>query len=200
MHNPAMYSFERLPLPDAEVWYAPKFFSPEQSHMYLQVLAQTINWKQEKIKLFGKELPMPRLTAWYGDKSYTYSGLRNEPQAWIPVLQQIREQLTAATGKEFNSVLLNLYRNGQDSMGWHADDEPELGLQPCIASLSFGETRRFGFRHRYNKAFENKYITLHPGSLLLMQGLTQHNWHHNLPKSTKAGGIRINLTFRNIIG
>lgn len=196
----AFRNASKLPLPDADVWYVPEFFSPEESDRYLLMLQETIAWKQEKIKLFGKEQPMPRLTAWYGDKAYTYSGLQNQPQPWIPVLQEIRQQITAATGKDFNSVLLNLYRSGQDSMGWHADDEPELGKEPSIASVSFGATRRFGFKHRYNKALDNKYITLQHGSLLLMQGPTQHYWKHGLPKTTTAGGVRINLTFRNIIG
>lgn len=190
---------ERLPLPDAEVWYTPAFFPPEESNRFLSELQQDINWKQEKIKLFGKEQVMPRLTAWYGDKGYTYSGLQNKPQPWIPVLQEIRKQVMSATGKEFNSVLLNFYRNGQDSMGWHADDEPALGTEPCIASVSFGEVRKFGFKHRYNKELQNKYISLQHGSLLLMQGQTQHYWKHCLPKTASAGGIRINLTFRNII-
>jgi alkylated DNA repair dioxygenase AlkB len=199
MKKSAVHKFEKLYLPDAEVWYAPEFFSPEDSDHFLQELQRNINWKQEKIKLFGKEQLMPRLTAWYGDKAYTYSGLQNKPQPWIPVLQQIREQVMKATATEFNSVLLNMYRSGGDSMGWHADDEPELGPTPDIASVSLGAARRFGFKHRYNKDIGNKYITLQHGSLLLMQGLTQHNWKHGLPKTTQAGGVRINLTFRHII-
>lgn len=199
MPDPGLNIFEKLSLPDADVQYAPAFFTPEESHRYLDELQQKINWKQEKIKLFGKEQPMPRLTAWYGDKGYTYSGLVNEPQPWMPLLLEIRRRIEEATGKNFNSVLLNLYRSGQDSMGWHADDEKELGAEPCIASVSFGADRHFGFKHRYNKALKNQYITLQHGSLLLMQGSTQHNWHHALPKTTKAGGIRLNLTFRNIM-
>lgn len=195
----ASNALEKLPIPDADVWYSPAFFSVEESNRFLSELQKQIDWKQEKIKLFGKEQPMPRLTAWYGDKAYTYSGLVNEPQPWTPVLLQIREKIIEGTGKNFNSVLLNLYRSGQDSMGWHADDEKELGPEPCIASVSFGAERRFGFRHRYNKELKNKYITLQHGSLLLMQGITQHKWHHGLPKTAKTGDIRINLTFRNII-
>lgn len=198
--NPNTYqNFERLALPDAEVWYDPAFFSLEESDRLYTALKDTIDWKQEKIKLFGKEHLMPRLTAWYGDKAYTYSGLQNKPQPWKPVLLEIREHLMGATGKHYNSVLLNFYRNGQDSMGWHADDERELGSEPSIASVSFGVARRFGFRHRYNKELKNKYITLQHGSLLLMQGPTQHYWHHGLPKTGNAGGERINLTFRYII-
>lgn len=196
---PALHTALKLPLPDAEVWYVPAFFSPKEADGYLDLLQHEVDWKQEKIKLFGREQLMPRLTAWYGDKAYTYSGLENRPQPWIPVLQEIRQQILTATGKEFNSVLLNFYRNGQDSMGWHADDEPELGAAPAIASVSFGATRRFGFKHRHNKEVENKYISLQHGSLLFMQGQTQHCWKHGLPKTSVAAGVRINLTFRNII-
>lgn len=198
MTDPALNSPLKLSLPDADVWYTPDFFTLEESDRFFSELQEKINWKQEKIKLFGKEQLMPRLTAWYGDKAYTYSGLVNEPQPWIPVLLEIRQRITNATGETFNSVLLNLYRSGQDSMGWHADDEKELGPEPCIASVSFGAERRFGFKHRYNKALKNKYLTLQNGSLLVMQGATQHYWYHGLPKTAKPGGIRINLTFRDI--
>jgi alkylated DNA repair dioxygenase AlkB len=199
MKNYALSSPIKLLLPDADVWYTPAFFTLDESARFLTELQKEITWKQEKIKLFGKEQLMPRLTAWYGDKAYTYSGLVNEPQPWIPVLSEIRQRVINTTGKNFNSVLLNLYRSGQDSMGWHADDEKELGSEPCIASVSFGADRRFGFKHKYNKAIKNIYITLQPGSLLIMQGATQHYWLHGLPKTAKPGGTRINLTFRNII-
>ncbi|MCC9136581.1 alpha-ketoglutarate-dependent dioxygenase AlkB family protein [Pontibacter silvestris] len=193
-------SLQRLPLPDAEVYYSPHFFDVEESNTYLQELLQTINWKQESIKLFGKLQPMPRLTAWYGDKGYTYSGLHNTPQPWLPVLQRLKEQVEEASEQAYNSVLLNLYRSGNDSMGWHADDEAELGQDPNIASVSLGGERKFGFRHKSNKAQKNIYITLQHGSLLLMQGPTQHAWQHNLPKTQRAVMPRINLTFRNIKG
>nr|WP_206077672.1 alpha-ketoglutarate-dependent dioxygenase AlkB [Pontibacter sp. SGAir0037] len=186
------------PLPDAEVYYSPHFFSREESDNYLQELQQQVNWKQENIKLFGKEQPMPRLTAWYGDKGYTYSGLQNAPQPWLPVLLQLKERVEQVSGAQYNSVLLNLYRTGQDSMGWHADDEKELGQEPDIASVSFGIPRKFGFRHRFRKELKNVYLVLEHGSLLLMKGATQHYWQHALPKTGKAVGIRINLTFRNI--
>ncbi len=193
------HPFERIPLPDADVRYAPQFFSPEQSDLYFNQLQQEITWKQEHISMFGKELLMPRLTAWYGDKAYTYSGLQNKPQPWLPVLSDIKAEVEQATGHTYNSVLLNLYQNGQHSMGWHSDDEPELGPEPAIASVSFGAERKFGFRHRYNKALKNVYLTIRHGSLLLMQGPTQHNWHHAVPKTTRVTGSRINLTFRNIL-
>jgi alkylated DNA repair dioxygenase AlkB len=189
-----------LQLPDAQVYYVPDFISAKESDAYFQELQQTIDWKQESIKLFGKELPMPRLTAWYGDKGYNYSGLYNAPQPWLPVLLKLKERLEQAIGQPYNSVLLNYYKTGQDSMGWHADNEAELNQEAGIASLSFGGERRFGFRHRYNKELKNVYLTLQHGSLLLMQGQTQRYWHHALPKTSRTVEPRINLTFRNIKG
>ncbi|WP_242926404.1 alpha-ketoglutarate-dependent dioxygenase AlkB family protein [Pontibacter vulgaris] len=191
--------FHKLPMPDAEVYYAPHFFMQEESDLYFTQLQQAINWRQESIKMFGKELPMPRLTAWYGDKSYTYSGLLNEPQPWLPILLELKKRVEEVNGKKYNSVLLNFYRAGNDSMGWHQDNEPELGPEPGIASLSFGHERRFSFRHRTRKDLKPVSITLAHGSLLLMQGLTQHHWLHSLPKTAKPAGPRINLTFRHII-
>ncbi|MBC5774441.1 alpha-ketoglutarate-dependent dioxygenase AlkB [Pontibacter sp. KCTC 32443] len=190
----------KIPLPDANVWYAASFFTTETSDLYFKQLMEQVNWKQEKIKMFGKEILLPRLTAWYGDKSYTYSGLNNKPQPWLPVLLQIKEQVEAATGHKYNSVLLNHYQTGQNSMGWHSDDEPELGPEPNIASVSFGAERRFGFRHRHDKAQKNLYLLIKHGSLLLMQGPTQHNWQHAIPKTAQQTGSRINLTFRTIVG
>ena len=145
---------QKLNLPDATIYYAPHFFGPEESDAYFQVLEQHINWQQERIKMFGRELPMPRLTAWYGDRGYTYSGLYNAPQPWTPALQQLKEKVELASGHIYNSVLLNLYRSGNDSMGWHADNEPELGEEPAIASLSFGGERRFSLKHRTRKDLE----------------------------------------------
>ncbi|WP_205702881.1 alpha-ketoglutarate-dependent dioxygenase AlkB family protein [Botryobacter ruber] len=196
---PLAGDFEKLAMPDAEVYFAPHFFGATQSELYFQELLQQINWKQESIKLFGKETAMPRLTAWYGDKAYTYSGLQNKPAPWIPVLQQLKEQVEQATGHTYNSVLLNLYRSGHDSMGWHSDDEPELGQEPVIASLSFGGERRFAFRHRFRKDVAPVRLTLPSGSLLLMQGPTQHFWQHSIPKTAKTVQPRINLTFRQVL-
>lgn len=185
-------------MPDAEVHYAPDFFSEEESDVYFRELLQGINWQQESIRMFGRELPMPRLTAWYGDKGYTYSGLHNRPQPWLPLLQELKEKVEQASGQSYNSVLLNLYRSGSDSMGWHADDEPELGQEPGIASLSFGGERSFKFRHRTRKDLKPVSITLRHGSLLLMQGPTQHHWLHHIPKTARFVQPRINLTFRHV--
>jgi alkylated DNA repair dioxygenase AlkB len=194
-----MQSLPPLFLPDAEVYYAPHFFTEKESNLYVEQLRQSINWQQEEIRMFGKQLPLPRLTAWYGDKGYTYSGLYNAPQPWLPVLLELKERVEQASGHTYNSVLLNYYRSGQDSMGWHSDDEKELGPQPGIASLSFGGERTFAFRHRSRKELAPVKIKLQHGSLLLMQGPTQHFWQHQVAKTTRAVEPRINLTFRNIL-
>jgi alkylated DNA repair dioxygenase AlkB len=187
----------RLEMPDAEVYYRPHFFTPAESDLYLARLQQEVDWQQESIRMFGKQLPLPRLTAWYGDKGYTYSGLYNVPQPWLPVLLELKERVEAASGDRYNSVLLNYYRHGQDSMGWHADDEKSLA--PGIASLSFGGERGFAFRHRTRKDLPTVKLVLQHGSLLLMQGPTQLHWHHQLPKTSRTIQPRINLTFRTIL-
>ncbi|WP_439881012.1 alpha-ketoglutarate-dependent dioxygenase AlkB family protein [Pontibacter sp. MBLB2868] len=187
----------QIDMPEAEVYFASHFFTPAESDLYLKTLEEEVNWQQESIKLFGKLRPMPRLTAWYGDKGYTYSGLHNKPQPWLPVLQELRERVEKASGQTYNSVLLNLYRTGQDSMGWHSDDEAALG--PGIASVSFGGTRKFRFRHRSRKDLEPVSLDLSHGSLLLMQGQTQHHWLHHVPITKRNVQPRINLTFRNVI-
>jgi alkylated DNA repair dioxygenase AlkB len=189
-----------LPLPHAEVLLDPDFLPPAAADALLTELTTTINWRQEPIKLFGKEVMQPRLTAWYGDPDarYSYSGISLTPQPWTPALQQLREQVQQVAGAPFNSVLLNLYRSGQDSMGWHADDEPELGPAPVIASLSLGATRRFRLRPRYPQQLLHEAVSLAlpAGSLLLMRGPTQRHWLHSIPKTTVPLGPRLNLTFR----
>ncbi|CAM3413765.1 alpha-ketoglutarate-dependent dioxygenase AlkB [Pontibacter korlensis] len=192
-------NLQRLHLLDAEVYFAPDFIPASESNLYFERLMQEVGWQQESIRMFGRQLPMPRLTAWYGDKGYTYSGLHNKPQPWLPVLQELKEKVEKASNRKYNSVLLNLYRTGQDSMGWHADDEPELGQEPSIASLSFGGERRFAFKHRHRQDIIPLRIVLTHGSLLLMQGPTQHHWLHHIPKTTKAVQPRINLTFRYVM-
>jgi len=139
----------RLQMPDAEVYHWPDFFTTKQSDMYLQELISTVAWRQEQIKIFGKQILLPRLTAWYGDpgKFYSYSGIQNHPEPWTTTLLEIKRRVEISAKAVFNSVLLNYYRHNQDSMGWHADDEPELGSNPVIASVSLGQARRFDFRH-----------------------------------------------------
>ena len=147
--------------------------------------------------MYGKRHLQPRLTAWYGDASYTYSGLRLAPLAWTPLLDEIRTAVEAACARRFNSVLLNLYRDERDSMGMHSDDEPELGPLPAIASLSYGATRTFILKHKRDKLTLR--LPLSAGGLLLMSGATQQNWLHGINKSTRSLGGRINLTFRYIV-
>lgn len=193
-----------LSLPHADVRLAPHFLAPAEAAALLTELTDNVPWRHEPIKLFGKEVMQPRLTAWYGDAgaSYRYSGLQLEPLPWLPVLQELRQRVEAAAGTSFNSVLLNLYRHGQDSMGWHADDEPELGPEPVIASLSLGATRRFRLRPRPGAAFTHAPagLELSSGSLLLMRGPTQHHWQHAVPKTARPTGPRLNLTFRRVVG
>ncbi|CAN5918942.1 alpha-ketoglutarate-dependent dioxygenase AlkB [soil metagenome] len=188
-------------LPDGELTFHPAFFPPADSDRLLQGLVQDTPWRQDKIRLFGKEIDQPRLTAWYGDpgKSYTYSGLRLEPLPWTPLLLEIKSRVEKEVNVTFNSVLLNLYRHGQDSMGWHSDDEPELGQNPPIASVSFGGSRRFSLRHKFRKEVERVSLELGHGSLLVMSGPTQHFWKHQVAKTAKVVEPRLNLTFRVIL-
>lgn len=186
---------------DGEVLYFDSFFSQDISDAYFAALFTEIEWKQEPIILFGRSVLQPRLTAWVGDDgvSYRYSGITMHPAPWGPILQEIKEKVEKASEVKFTSALLNQYRDGSDSMGWHSDDERELGKNPVIASVSFGETRKFHLRHRRDK--QNKVsIDLKHGSLLLMRGETQHHWMHAIPKTRAKLGPRINITFRVLAG
>jgi alkylated DNA repair dioxygenase AlkB len=158
-----------------------------------------INWKQDKIKLYGKIIPLPRLTSWYGDsgKTYTYSGIASKPNEWNKGLLYLKHQIEQCAGVEFNSVLLNWYRDGEDCLSWHADDEKELGINPIIASANFGETRDFIVR-RNDDPSKKIILPLKHGTLLLMRGELQHFWQHSVPKRKKVKGSRFNLTFRRI--
>ncbi|MEL6319061.1 MAG: alpha-ketoglutarate-dependent dioxygenase AlkB [Cyanobacteria bacterium J06626_14] len=199
-HNDATGSAPiSLSMPNADVRLYPNFFLPEESDRLFQHLLDEIPWRQDYITLYGKTVPLPRKTAWHGDDgaSYSYSGIDLDPEPWTPALLEVRTRIEDAVEVSFNSVLLNLYRHGRDSMSWHSDDEPELGRNPMIASVSFGEARRFIFRHRQNKALKTE-VQLTHGSFLLMAGETQHFWQHAIPKTTRAIAPRINLTFRVI--
>ncbi|KTD35931.1 hypothetical protein Lnau_0915 [Legionella nautarum] len=178
--------------------YFPQFFSKKKADSYFHTLSNRIAWQEETILIVGREVKVPRLMAWYGDEDaiYSYSGVKHEPKKWIEPLLEIKAYLQNCLGIQFNSVLANLYRNGQDSMGWHADNEPELGNQPVIASVSFGAERQFSLRHKKQKAVLK--LPLGHGSVLLMSGETQHYWKHALPKSKLVNEPRINLTFRQI--
>jgi alkylated DNA repair dioxygenase AlkB len=160
-------------------------------------LARSLDWKQRAIRIFGREVLQPRLTAWHGDAPYTYSGVTLAPAPWTPALASLRDRLIAETGERYNSVLCNLYRTGADSMGWHADDEKELGPSPVIASVSLGATRRFVLRHA-KKAQPAVSLALPNGSLLVMGGTVQTFWRHALPKAADVSLPRINLTFRRV--
>ncbi|MFN4259781.1 MAG: alpha-ketoglutarate-dependent dioxygenase AlkB family protein [Gemmataceae bacterium] len=188
-----------LSLPEADVVYYPHCFPADESDMLMEILTQTIAWQQERITLYGRNIDVPRLVAWYGEegKAYTYSGILHHPRPWTPELRAIKQRLETVAEVAFNSVLLNLYRHERDSVAWHSDDEPELGVNPVIASVSFGATRRFQFKHK-KKPKQRHDIDLTHGSLLLMRGPTQHRWLHQLPKSSRPCGPRINLTFRII--
>lgn len=190
-----------LTMPDAQVAFFPEFFQPNESDQIFQKLFEQTNWRQEQIRVYGKKLDLPRLTAWYGDpgKAYSYSGISMLPDSWTEILLKIKERVDAASGVRFNSVLLSLYRTGEDSLSWHQDDEPELGEDPVIASVSFGDTRCFQFRHKARKELSKVSIDLTHGSLLIMKGSTQRFWVHQVPKTVKPVGPRINLTFRVIL-
>lgn len=182
-----------------EALYFPVFFNPSQSDMFLLRLREEINWKQEPIWMFGKKVMQPRLTAFYGNPgvNYGYSGIQMQVFPWNEVLLDIKNEIEKFSQTKFTHVLLNYYRDGQDSMGWHRDNEPELGLNPFIASVSFGVPRKFQFRCYHDKSVKTELLLEH-GSLLLMAGETQHFWEHQIPKSKKIQGERINLTFRRI--
>ena len=182
--------------------YIPHFLPAPEAAALLHELLENVAWEQRSIRLFGQQFPQPRLTAWYGEAEarYAYSGLVWEPQPWLPALARLRQRLEAATGHAFNSALLNRYRTGQDSMGWHADDEPELGPAPAIASLSLGAVRRFRLRPRPGTAGAAFGLDLAPGSLLLMHPGAQARWQHALPKTARPVDERLNLTFRWVAG
>lgn len=190
-----------IPMPSTEqLQYHPLLFDPQEQSLLMNALQKEIPWKQEHIKLFGKTHPTPRLTAWHGDEHcvYKYSGVVNQPFPWTPSLLTIKSRIeNLSNGTTFNCVLLNFYRDGSDKMGWHSDDEKELGPNPSIASVSFGATRRFDFKHKTEA--NNKFsIHLESGSLLLMQGDMQHHWLHQIPAQKRIQEPRINLTFRYI--
>ena len=214
----------RILLPDGEIFYGERFFDRKTSDRCLAYFQENdavdwqslrwkerlaagldgiefhhIRWKQDHIRFYGRTIPLPRLTAFYGDGSrdYEYSGIRSQAHAWNPGLLNLKERIEAAFGARFNSVLLNWSRGGADSMSWHSDDERELGRNPCIASVTFGETRDFFLRHKRDRSLKLVFPLKH-GSLLLMSGALQHHWEHSVPKRSRCDGSRFNLTFRFI--
>ena len=188
----------KISMPDADVLYFSRLFGPSEANSLFLQLQQNIEWQQEKIKLYGQVHDLPRLTAWYGDpaKTYSYSGISIRSLEWVEALLEIKRRIESVSDYSFNSVLLNRYRNGSDGVSWHADDEPELGQNPVLGSVSFGEARPFQLKHK--TLDEKRKIILVNGSYLLMKGRTQHCWLHQIPKSKRILGERINLTFRLI--
>jgi alkylated DNA repair dioxygenase AlkB len=187
----------------ADVALLPQWLPAEEAEATFTALYAAVPWETHRLHLFGRAVDAPRLSCWIGDPhtSYVYSGTRFEPHPWPPLLADLRERLQRVCGARFNSVLANLYRDGCDSMGWHSDDEPELGDQPLIASLSLGAERRFRLRRRLPRTVKSSpadtvNLLLPPGSVLRMAGATQRLYRHDLPKTRRAVAPRINLTFR----
>jgi alkylated DNA repair dioxygenase AlkB len=190
----------RVPMQGADVSYLEHLDLGRPADAVLADLIEQIAWRQEDVVIQGRAYKQPRLTAWYGDPgmAYTYSGLSLEPNPWTPLLGRIKAEVEAVAGVEFNSALLNLYRHNRDSIGFHSDNEPELGRDPTIASLSLGHERVFILRPRWNKSLETHRLRLASGSLLIMAGATQRNWLHGIEKETGPCGPRVNITFRRI--
>lgn len=191
-------AYYNLGLEDATIFYYPNFYDTEEADILNRILLEKILWQQDTIRVFGKEYLQPRLTAFYSEnsKSLNYSNITMRPHPFFEELNRIRQKVEMMTSENFTSCLLNLYRNGQDSNGWHSDNEKELGNNPIIASVSFGEERYFHLKYK-TKPIKHKILLQH-GSLLLMKGTTQHHWLHQIPKTKKKIGSRINLTFRTI--
>jgi len=181
-----------------ELYLIKQFYSLPESDRLFALLQAELVWQEEAIFIYGRWVKVPRLMCWHGDKDawYRYSGVSHQPLPWTPVLQAIRERMERQCQCSFNSVLANLYRNGADSMGCHADNEKELGLNPVIASLSLGDERLFKLHHKQSK--EKRDIVLGHGDLLVMAGTLQYHWTHSVPKTKKLKKPRINLTFRKI--
>jgi alkylated DNA repair dioxygenase AlkB len=192
----------RINLPDADLLYIEDGLSPQDADAFHSTLLVETNWREEGVMVWGKRHKQPRLVAWHGDPgaTYTYSGSRMIPVPWTPTLLDIRSRVESVAERSFNSVLLNLYRDERDSMGWHSDNEPELGPNPVIASVSLGETREFQLRHKRRKELPTAKLKLTHGSILVMRGTTQMFWEHCLKRESTKHGKRINLTFRTILG
>ena len=194
-------NFEIFQLKDGEIWLMRNFLNQKEAGKYFEILYSTIHFKLEQVKYYGKIFQVPRKTAWYGYEglNYSYSGIKRSPEQWTKELMELKLKIEAVMpGHEFNSVLLNLYRDGNDKVGWHADDEREFGRNPTIASLSLGATRRFDIKHRTDHDLSYKF-ELTPGSLIVMTGTMQHHWLHQVPAQKKVTKPRINLTFRKIL-
>lgn len=184
---------------DGAIGYVAAFLEPDEADQLLRNLMNTLDWREEAIRIAGKAVRVPRRVAWHGDPGavYRYSGITHAPEPWTADLLELKSRLEAWCRQPFNGVLGNLYRDGLDAMGWHADNEPELGPAPCIASLSLGAERRFEIRH--NRSRETLGVPLAHGSLLIMSGALQTHWKHRITRQPDVTGPRVNLSFRNII-
>ena len=184
---------------DGEVFYQSEFFSVREADHFLAALLKTIAWEHDEVMMFGKKIITARKVAWYGDAglAYRYSGKTRVAIEWTRELRAMKDLIERSTGGSFNSCLLNLYADGDQGMGWHSDDEKELGRDPEIASVSLGAERRFDFRHKDSR--EKVSVMLEHGSLLAMKGRTQTHWQHQIPKTKKVKELRVNLTFRQIL-
>ena len=189
-----------LNLPGAKLRYYESFFNKKEAGNYFIEILNTTTWKQDKIKVYGKTYMQPRLTALYANNAlpYSYSGIKMHPEKMTHILSEIQNRIHKVSNNIFTTVLINQYRNGNDSNGWHADNEKELGKNPIIASVSFGSDRFFHLKHREQKELRFK-ILLKSGSLFFMEGETQTHWLHQIAKTSQPVGTRINLTFRKII-
>jgi alkylated DNA repair dioxygenase AlkB len=198
--QPPSPKWERIELPDGDVRLLPGLFSAQEATALLQELRESVHWRQDKIRFYGKEHDLPRLQQWHGDLglSYTWSGITMSPEPWSPLLLKIKGRLEQAAEARFNTVLLNLYRDGNDTVSWHADNEEELGPQPVIGSVSLGAEREFILRHNTRADVGDVTVLLPHGSLLLMAGSTQACWKHSLPRRKRVTAERINLTFRRM--
>ena len=196
---PQSNEFIKLPLKDANVLYLEQFYNSETSNFLFNTLRKEIQWQQDNIKLFGKTYKQPRLTALYAEneKPYSYSNITMYPESFFKELEQVKSDIEEKIAHKFTTCLANLYRTGNDSNGWHSDNEKELGHNPVIASLSLGATRSFQLKHKTDSSLRFN-IELPSGSLLIMKGTTQEFWKHQIPKTKKHVGERINLTFRTI--
>ena len=197
---PAQEALAPIPMQDAEVYYLCHLPLVQPHHVVMNQLIAEVPWRTEHIVVWGRTYPQPRLIAWYGDAgmNYTYSGIQLTPLPWTETLLDIKSRVQAVARTDFNSVLLNYYRDHRDSMGLHSDDEPELGEQPILASLSLGEERIFILKHKRDKVLKPVRLKLASSSLLLMRGDTQRYWKHGIDKEARPCGPRVNLTFRSI--
>ena len=189
-----------LPLPDAVFEYYPNFFTNDEAEALFKKIHDETKWQHDEITIFGKKIAQPRLTCLFGNegKPYSYSGITMHPNPWNPTLVYIKEKIEAIAQQHFTTALANLYRNEKDSNGWHADNEKELGRNPIIASVSFGEVRKFQLKHNNNPDAKLT-LNLSHGSLLLMKEGSQIHYKHQIPKATQSKKDRINLTFRTIL-